>query len=153
MSARLVARLCTQVWDVPISVPNTTLCSTWLYLCLQDTLAFLQAIPSWIRPLPMVSLWVLIGCLSQTAFQVVSTKVLRRCFGGCAAFIGAIAYLGPKAGRDVFGISGEMADLVFGAVTVLTGVFGTLAGGVLLDRMGSTMGNALTICAAGMAFG
>ena len=71
----------------------------------------------------------------------------------CVAFIGAIAYLGPKAGRDVFGISGETADLVFGAVTVLTGVFGTLAGGVLLDRMGSTMGNALTICAAGMAIG
>lgn len=70
-----------------------------------------------------------------------------------AAFIGAIAYLGPKAGRDVFGISGETADLVFGAVTVLTGVFGTLAGGVLLDRLGSTMANALAICAAGMAIG
>ena len=70
-----------------------------------------------------------------------------------AAFIGAIAYLGPKAGRDVFGISGETADLVFGAVTVLTGVFGTLAGGLALDRVGGTMGNGLRICAAGMLGG
>ena len=71
----------------------------------------------------------------------------------CAAFIGAIAYLGPKAGRDVFHIGGETADLVFGAVTVLTGVFGTLAGGVLLDKLGATMSNALLICAGGMALG
>jgi hypothetical protein len=70
-----------------------------------------------------------------------------------AAFIGAIAYLGPKAGRDVFGISGETADLVFGAVTVLTGVFGTLAGGLALDRVGATMANGLRICAAGMLAG
>ena len=38
--------------------------------------------------------------------------------------IGAYAYLGPKAGRDTFGIDGQTADLVFGAVTVLTGVLG-----------------------------
>lgn len=71
----------------------------------------------------------------------------------CAGFIGALAYLGPKAGRDVFRIDGETADLVFGAVTVLTGVFGTLAGGLLLDRMGSTMSNGLLICSLGLLLG
>ncbi|CAL8463948.1 g3483 [Coccomyxa elongata] len=101
----------------------------------------------------------LVGAVKEAASDLVTVcrhPVYVCTIGGqtlYTAFIGAIAYLGPKAGRDVFGISGETADLVFGAVTVLTGVFGTLAGGVLLDRMGSTMGNALTICAAGMAFG
>ena len=71
----------------------------------------------------------------------------------CAAYIGALAYLGPKAGRDVFSISGETADLVFGAVTVLTGVFGTLAGGIALDKLGSTMPNGLMLCALGMVVG
>ena len=70
-----------------------------------------------------------------------------------AAFIGALAYLGPKAGRDVFGISGETADLVFGAVTVVTGVFGTLAGGLLLDALGASMANGLLLCAGGMLAG
>lgn len=71
----------------------------------------------------------------------------------CAAYIGALAYLGPKAGRDVFSISGETSDLVFGAVTVLTGVFGTLAGGVALDQLGATMPNGLMLCALGMVVG
>ena len=79
--------------------------------------------------------------------------MLPCCVSLRAAFIGAVAYLGPKAGRDVFGISGETADLVFGAVTVLTGVFGTLAGGLALDRVGATMANGLRICAAGMLAG
>ena len=73
--------------------------------------------------------------------------------GDCAAYIGALAYLGPKAGRDVFSISGETADLIFGAITVLTGVFGTLAGGIALDRLGSTMPNGLMLCALGMVVG
>ena len=72
---------------------------------------------------------------------------------GPAAYIGALAYLGPKAGRDVFSISGETADLIFGAVTVVTGVFGTLAGGIALDRLGSTMPNGLMVCALGMLVG
>ena len=53
----------------------------------------------------------------------------------------------------MFSISGETADLVFGAVTVLTGVFGTLAGGVALDRLGATMANGLMLCAVGMLIG
>ncbi|KAK9837488.1 hypothetical protein WJX81_006376 [Elliptochloris bilobata] len=67
--------------------------------------------------------------------------------------IGAYAYLGPKAGRDTFRITGETADLTFGGVTVATGVAGTLLGGVLLDRMGASLKNALLICAGGAAVG
>ena len=89
----------------------------------------------------------------MVAYGELSHKSIDALCSTSAAFIGAIAYLGPKAGRDVFGISGETADLVFGAVTVLTGVFGTLAGGLALDRVGGTMANGLRICAAGMLGG
>lgn len=37
------------------------------------------------------------------------------------AVLGTYAFYGPKAGRDVFGIAPERADLTFGAITVLTG--------------------------------
>ena len=40
----------------------------------------------------------------------------------------------------------EGADLKFGAITVVTGVIGTILGGVALDKVGSTMTNALAIC-------
>ena len=37
------------------------------------------------------------------------------------AVLGTFAFYGPKAGRDVFEIEPEVADLAFGAITVLTG--------------------------------
>ena len=37
------------------------------------------------------------------------------------AVLGAFAFYGPKAGRDVFAIAPERADITFGAITVLTG--------------------------------
>ncbi len=86
-------------------------------------------------------------------FPTVTQLIIETNLPLCAAYTGALAYLGPKAGRDVFSISGETADLVFGAVTVLTGVFGTLAGGVALDRLGATMANGLMLCAVGMLIG
>ncbi len=46
-----------------------------------------------------------------------------------AGVLGAYAYLGPKAGREIFSLPSEQADITFGAVTVLTGVFGTITGG------------------------
>lgn len=64
-----------------------------------------------------------------------------------AGVLGAYAYWGPKAGAKVFHLAPEGADLKFGAVTVVTGVVGTILGGVALDRVGSTMKNALAICA------
>lgn len=70
-----------------------------------------------------------------------------------AGVLGAFAYLGPKAGREVFNLEPEKADLTFGAITVVTGVAGTLLGGVLLDAIGSTMPHALLICGVGTAVG
>ena len=64
----------------------------------------------------------------------------------CTGVLGAYAYWGPKAGAKVFTLNPEGADLKFGAVTVATGVVGTILGGVTLDRVGSTMRNALIIC-------
>lgn len=60
--------------------------------------------------------------------------------------LGAYAYWGPKAGAKVFSMTPEGADLKFGAITVITGVIGTVLGGVALDKVGSTMTNALAIC-------
>ena len=48
-----------------------------------------------------------------------------------AGVLGAYAYLGPKAGREIFNLPSEQADITFGAVTVLTGVFGTITGGTI----------------------
>ena len=61
--------------------------------------------------------------------------------------IGSYGFLGPKAGAETFAVSGPEADSVFGAVTVLTGVFGTLAGGLALDAMGSGIATALQLSA------
>lgn len=70
-----------------------------------------------------------------------------------AGVIGAYSFLGPKAGKAIFDIPGETADLVFGGVTVLTGIVGTLLGGIALDWMGSGTTNALLICAVCIALG
>lgn len=67
--------------------------------------------------------------------------------------IGAYAYLGPKAGREVFDLAPETADIAFGVITVLTGVLGTVIGGVVLDRMGSSIPNACRLCAASVTIG
>jgi len=72
---------------------------------------------------------------------------------GCAGVIGAYSFLGPKAGKAVFSISGETADITFGAVTVFTGIVGTLMGGIALDKMGSGVTNALILCSSCTLFG
>lgn len=74
----------------------------------------------------------------------------------CAAYtayvavLGVYAYWGPQAGKQLFFGSesrDSTPDLVFGGVTVVTGVLGSVAGGVALDRMGSTLRNANLLCA------
>ncbi|CAI5519272.1 unnamed protein product [Closterium sp. Naga37s-1] len=65
---------------------------------------------------------------------------------GYAAYtfvIGAYAYWAPKAMREIF--NEERADALFGGITVVTGVGGTLFGGLMLDRMGATIPNALLL--------
>lgn len=48
------------------------------------------------------------------------------------ATIGCFSYYGPKAAKELFQL--DAADSVFGALTVVTGIMGTLMGGMLLDR-------------------
>jgi MFS family permease len=65
------------------------------------------------------------------------------------AVLGCYAYWGPQAGHRLFfdpSDKSAQADLVFGGVTVLTGVAGTVAGGLLLDKLGATLKNAFLIC-------
>ncbi|RZC88491.1 hypothetical protein C5167_016297 [Papaver somniferum] len=57
--------------------------------------------------------------------------------------IGAYSYWGPKAGYAIYHM--ENADLMFGGVTIVCGIFGTLAGGLILDRMNSTISNAFKL--------
>lgn len=71
--------------------------------------------------------------------------------------IGAYSYWGPKAGHDIYHM--DNADLLFGGITIVCGIFGTLAGGYILDRMHSTISNAFkllsgaTFLGAGFCFG
>lgn len=52
------------------------------------------------------------------------------------ALLGMFAYWGPKAVTFMFIMPNGAADVLFGAITVGTGIFGTLAGGSLLDATG-----------------
>ncbi|KAL3843814.1 hypothetical protein ACJIZ3_001217 [Penstemon smallii] len=57
--------------------------------------------------------------------------------------IGSYSYWGPKAGYNIYHMSN--ADYMFGGVTAICGIFGTLAGGLVLDRMTSTIPNAFKL--------
>ncbi|XP_060216611.1 probable sphingolipid transporter spinster homolog 2 isoform X3 [Lycium barbarum] len=54
--------------------------------------------------------------------------------------IGAYSYWGPKAGYYIYHMNN--ADLMFGGITIVCGIVGTLAGGFVLDLMTSTISNA-----------
>lgn len=56
------------------------------------------------------------------------------------AVVGVYAFWGPQAGKALFFPPEDQspnADYVFGGVTVLTGVLGSIIGGVVLDRAGN----------------
>ncbi|THU65659.1 hypothetical protein C4D60_Mb05t05960 [Musa balbisiana] len=57
--------------------------------------------------------------------------------------IGAYSYWGPKAGYDIYHMSN--ADLMFGGITIVCGIVGTLAGGFVLDLMEPTISNAFKL--------
>jgi len=57
------------------------------------------------------------------------------------AFIGIVAYWGAKAAKAVFG----MEDIVTGTIAAVFGLSGTVLGGWVLDRIGSTIPKALTL--------
>ena len=50
-----------------------------------------------------------------------------------------------QAGHDLFGVGRESIDLTFGGVTIVTAVVATLLGGWALDRVGSSIKNAMLL--------
>nr|CAB3487704.1 unnamed protein product [Digitaria exilis] len=57
--------------------------------------------------------------------------------------IGAYSYWGPKAGQQIYNMAS--ADLMFGGITIVCGILGTLGGGFVLDKIGSTIPNAFKL--------
>ncbi|XVE86922.1 hypothetical protein DITRI_Ditri18aG0074300 [Diplodiscus trichospermus] len=57
--------------------------------------------------------------------------------------IGAYSYWGPKAGYNIYHM--KSADMMFGGVTIVCGILGTISGGFILDRMGATISNAFVL--------
>ncbi|KAK7363029.1 hypothetical protein VNO77_05158 [Canavalia gladiata] len=57
--------------------------------------------------------------------------------------IGAYSYWGPKAGYSIYHMTN--ADMMFGGITVVGGILGTLAGGFILDFMSNTISNAFKL--------
>ncbi|KAJ0441742.1 putative major facilitator superfamily, MFS transporter superfamily [Helianthus annuus] len=65
--------------------------------------------------------------------------------------IGAYSYWGPKAGYSIYHMSN--ADLLFGGITIVGGIVGTLAGGFILDHINSTIPNAFKLLSTATFFG
>nr|XP_043628072.1 probable sphingolipid transporter spinster homolog 2 [Erigeron canadensis] len=65
--------------------------------------------------------------------------------------IGAYSYWGPKAGYSIYNMTN--ADLLFGGITIVGGIVGTLSGGFILDRMSSTIPNAFKLLSTSTFFG
>ncbi|KAG2425131.1 hypothetical protein HYH02_015075 [Chlamydomonas schloesseri] len=65
--------------------------------------------------------------------------------------LGMLTFWGPKAIKETFNLSGSGPELVLGAITVVSGVVGTLAGGWALDRAGSSLRNGFALQAAATA--
>lgn len=65
--------------------------------------------------------------------------------------IGAYSYWGPKAGYAIYNMTD--ADLVFGAITIICGIFGTIGGGLFLDYIGSTISNAFKLLSGATLLG
>ncbi|XP_060216609.1 probable sphingolipid transporter spinster homolog 2 isoform X1 [Lycium barbarum] len=65
--------------------------------------------------------------------------------------IGAYSYWGPKAGYYIYHMNN--ADLMFGGITIVCGIVGTLAGGFVLDLMTSTISNAFKLLSVATFFG
>ena len=66
-----------------------------------------------------------------------------------SAMMGVYAYWGPKAGQAMYPDVEKYgsADTVFGLVTVMSGIIGTMLGGFLLDRAGVSVAASLLLCA------
>ncbi|KFK28236.1 hypothetical protein AALP_AA8G490100 [Arabis alpina] len=65
--------------------------------------------------------------------------------------IGAYSYWGPKAGFGIYKM--KNADMIFGGLTIICGIIGTLGGSYVLDRINSTLTNTFKLLAASTLFG
>ncbi|KAL7591210.1 hypothetical protein Lser_V15G34329 [Lactuca serriola] len=65
--------------------------------------------------------------------------------------IGAYSYWGPKAGYSIYHMSN--ADMLFGGITIIGGIVGTLSGGFILDYMNATIPNAFKLLSTATFFG
>lgn len=94
--------------------------------------------------------------LSRDAVAVARHAVWRNMVAAYVlytAVLGVYAFWGPKAGARIFSLPAQTADLAFGALTVVTGVAGSLGGGVALDALGATLSNAALLCGVGNLVG
>lgn len=83
---------------------------------------------------------------------ILSNKVyVMGALGYClySAMMGVYAYWGPKAGQAMYPDVAKYgsADTVFGLVTVIAGIIGTMLGGFLLDKAGVSVAASLLLCA------
>jgi hypothetical protein len=86
----------------------------------------------------------------RTIFRLpalVLTMLALVCLNGS---LGGFSFYGSKAAKAIFSLKSSTADLLFGVSTVITGVLGTLLGGILLDLMGSNVKSALLLCILGV---
>ncbi|KAA0031416.1 putative sphingolipid transporter spinster-like protein 2 isoform X1 [Cucumis melo var. makuwa] len=65
--------------------------------------------------------------------------------------MGAYSYWGPKAGYSIYQM--KNADMIFGGITVACGIFGSLAGGYILDRLNNTIPNAFKLLSTAILIG
>ncbi|KAG7666643.1 putative sphingolipid transporter spinster-like protein 2 [Nannochloris sp. 'desiccata'] len=78
---------------------------------------------------------------------LVLTMLALVCLNGS---LGGFSFYGSKAAKSIFNLKSSTADLLFGGSTVITGIVGTLLGGMLLDLMGSNVKSALLLCILGV---
>jgi MFS family permease len=65
--------------------------------------------------------------------------------------IGAYSYWGPKAGFGIYKM--KNADMIFGGLTIICGIIGTLGGSYVLDRINATLSNTFKLLAASTLLG
>ncbi|XP_010463476.1 PREDICTED: probable sphingolipid transporter spinster homolog 1 [Camelina sativa] len=65
--------------------------------------------------------------------------------------IGAYSYWGPKAGFGIYQM--KNADMIFGGLTIICGIIGTLGGSYVLDRITATLPNTFKLLAASTLLG
>nr|ACG45760.1 carbohydrate transporter/ sugar porter/ transporter [Zea mays] len=87
-----------------------------------------------------------IGRFSKDLKELLQEKVFVIVVLGYISYnfvIGAYSYWGPKAGQEIYNMGS--ADLMFGGITIVCGIIGSLAGGFILDKIGSTIPNAFKL--------